>query len=77
MGEIITRRKIRKKMKRLATISNVVCTGLIITAVITGSISISAFTRAWALSVNVSLSCITIQVPLATADSQDPAKYFL
>ena len=49
-------------MKRLANFSNAVGT-----AVITGTLSIPAFTVGWTLLVGVALSDITILMPLANA----------
>ena len=63
-------------MKRLANISNDVGIGLIITAVITGSLSIPAIISGWTLPVGMTLSSITLPFPLKAASSSKLSQLF-
>ena len=63
-------------MKRLATISSTVRTGLIATAVITGSLSIHAFAIGWDLPIGVALSGMSILLPLANSASRKSSQLF-
>ena len=74
MSEIAKGEKIPKKMKRLAAVLNTVGNRLITTAVVTGSLSIPAFTSSWALPIGVGLSSITMLLSLATAASRRPSQ---
>ena len=60
-------------MKRFITITGIVYTGLIKSAVITGGISIAAFASGVGLPVVIALSGISLLLSLATAITQ---KYF-
>ena len=57
-------------MKRLTTISNAVGTGLIATAVITGSLSIPAYASGWNLPAGMALSGMNILLSLTNAAYQ-------
>ena len=63
-------------MKRLTTISNAVGIGLIITAVITGSLSLPAITSGWTLPVGMALSSITLPFHLEIAASWKSSQLF-
>ena len=63
-------------MKRLATISNAVGIGLVITAVITGSLSIPAIISGWTLPVGMTLSSMALPFPLETASSSKLSQLF-
>ena len=63
-------------MMRLAIISSVVGTGFITTGVITGSVSIPAFTCRWALPACLALSGITFLLSLANATSRRASQSF-
>ena len=69
LDEIIGREKLAKKMKILTTISNIFGTGLICTAVTTGSLSIPVFSSVLGLPVVVALSGKTILLPLVNSVS--------
>ena len=64
-------------MKRLATISTSVGSGLITLAVVIGSLYILALTRGWTLSVGLTLSDITILLSLASAAYQRLSQLFI
>ena len=67
LDEIEVRELIAKKMKRFNTIIGIVCTGLITSTVITGGISIAAFTSGVILPVGISLSGTSLLLSLVTA----------
>ena len=59
--------KFQKKMKRFNTITGIVDTDLITSTVITGGISITAFTSGVGLPFGIALSGTSIILSLATA----------
>ena len=67
LNEIEVREQIAKKMKRFNTITGIVDTGLITSIMITGGISIAAFSSAAELPVGIALSGTSILLSLATA----------
>ena len=67
LEEIEVRELIAKKMKRFNTIIGIVDTGLITSTVITGGISIAAFTSGVILPVGISLSGTSLLLSLVTA----------
>ena len=76
LSEIEVREQIAKKMKRFNTITGIVDTGLITSAVITGGISIAAFASGVGLSVGIALSGTSLLLSLATAITQKFFKTF-
>ena len=66
LDEIEVRERIAKKMKRFNTITGIVDTGLIISTVITGGISIAAFASGVGLLVGIALSGTSLILSLAT-----------
>ena len=67
VDEIKVHEQIAKTMKRFNTITVIVDTGLITSAVITGGISIAAFASGVGLSVGTALSETGLLLSLATA----------
>ena len=67
LDEIEVRESIDKKMKRFNTITGIVDTSLITSTVITGGISIAAFTSDVELPVGIALSETSLLLSLATA----------
>ena len=65
LDEIEVRERIAKKMKRFNTITGIVDTGLIISTVITGGISIAAFAGGVGLPVGIALSGTRLRLSLA------------
>ena len=65
LDEIEVRERIAKKMKRFNTITGIVDTGLIISTVITGGISIAAFAGGVGLPVDIALSGTRLRLSLA------------
>ena len=65
-----------KKMKRFNTITGIVDTGLITSAVITGGTSISAFASVVCLPVGASLGGTSLLLSLATIITQKSFKTF-
>ena len=76
LDEIEVREWIVKKMKRFNTITGIVDTGLITSAVITGGISIAAFARGIGLPVGIALSGTSLLLSLATAITRKSFKIF-
>ena len=76
LNEIEVREKIAKKIKRRNTITGIVDTGLITSAVITGGISVAAFASGVGLPVGIALSGISLLLPLATAITPKSFKIF-
>ena len=75
LNEIEVREQIAKKMKRFHTITGIVDTGL--KAVITGGISIAAFTSVVRLPVGIALSGASLLLSLATAITRQSFKIFI
>ena len=67
LNEIEIREQIPKKMKRFNTITGIVDTDLITSTVITGGISITAFTSGVGLPFGIALSGTSLIPSLATA----------
>ena len=67
LNEIEIREQIPKKMKRFNTITGIVDTDLITSTVITGGISIIAFTSSVGLPFGIALSGTSLILSLATA----------
>ena len=63
-------------MKLLATISNIVGTGLINTSVLTGSLSIPAFPSGCVLHIGMASYCMSILLPLINAASRSSSQLF-
>ena len=76
LNEIEVREQFAKKMKRFNTIPGIVNTGLITSIVITGGISIAAFSSAVELPVGIALSGTSILLSLATAITRKSFKIF-
>ena len=76
LNEIEAREQIGKKMKRFNTITGIVDTGLIISTVITGGISIAAFASGVGLPVGIALSGTSLLLSLATAITRKSFKIF-
>ena len=66
LDEIEVREWIAKKMKLFNTLTGIVDTGLITSAVITGGISIAAFASGVGLPVGIALSGTSLLLYLAT-----------
>ena len=76
LEEIEVRERIAKKMKRFNTITGIAETGLISSTVITGGISIAAFSSGAGLPVGISLSGTSLLLSLATAIARKSFKTF-
>ena len=76
LDEIEVRERMAKKMKRFNTITGIVNTGLITSAVITGGISIAAFASGVCLAVGITLSGTSLLPSLATIITQKSFKTF-
>ena len=76
LSAIEVREQIAKKMKRFNTNTGIVDTGLITSTVITGGISIAAFTSGVGLSVGIAFSGTSLLLSLATAITQKFFKIF-
>ena len=74
LDEIEVRERIAKKIKRFSTIIGIVDTGLITSTVITGRISIAAFTICVILPVGIALSGTSLLLSLATAITRKSLK---
>ena len=69
-------KKLPKKMKRFNTITGIVDTGLITSTVITGGMSIAAFTSGVGLPVGIALNGTSLLFSLATAITRKSFKIF-
>ena len=67
LNEIDVREQTAKKMKRFNMITGIVDTGLIISTVITGGISIAAFATGVRLLLGINLSGTSLHFSLAAA----------
>ena len=76
LDEIEVREWIAKKMKRFNTITGILDTGLITSAVITGGISIAAFAGGVGLPVGIALSGTSLLLSLATVITRKSFKTF-
>ena len=76
LNEIEVREQIARKMKQFNTITGIVDTGLIISSVITGGISITAFASGVGLPVGISLSGTSLLLSPATAITRKSFKIF-
>ena len=76
LDEIEVREWIAKKMKRFNTITGILDTGLITSAVITGGISIAAFAGGVGLPVGIALSGTSLLLSLATVITRKSFKNF-
>ena len=76
LNEIEVREQRAKKVKRFNTITDIVDTGLITPTVITGGISIAAFSSGDGLPVGIALSGTSLLLSLATAITQKSFKIF-
>ena len=76
LNEIEVREQIAKKMKRFNTITGIVDTGLITSAVITGLTSIAAFASGVALPVGFALSGNSLLLSRATVITRKSFKTF-
>ena len=76
LSEIEVREWIAKKMKRFNTITGILDTGLITSAVITGGISIAAFAGGVGLPVGIALSGTSLLLSLATVITRKSSKTF-
>ena len=76
LDEIEVRERIAKKMKRFNTITGIVDTGLITSAVITGGISVAAFASGVGLPVGIALSGTSLLLSLVTAIKRNSSKIF-
>ena len=76
LDETDVRERIAKKMKRFNTISGIVDTGIITSTVITGAISIAAFSSGVGLPVDIALSGTRLLLSLATAITRKSLKIF-
>ena len=74
--EIEVRERIAKKMKQFNTITGIEDTGLIISTVITGGISIAAFASGVGLPVSIALSGTSLLLSLATVITRKSFKTF-
>ena len=76
LDETDVRERIAKKMKRFNTISGIVDTGIITSTVITGAISIAAFSSGVGLPADIALSGTRLLLSLATAITRKSFKIF-
>ena len=76
LDEIEVREPIAKKMKRFTTITGIMDTGLIISTVITGGISIAAFPSGVGLPVGAALGGTSLLLSLATIITRKSFKTF-
>ena len=76
LNEIEVRERIAKSMKRFNTITGIVDRGLITSTVITGGISISAFTSGVDLPVGIALSGTSLLLSFATGITRKSFKTF-
>ena len=76
LDEIEVRERIAKKMKRFNTITGIVDTGLITSAVITGGISVAAFASGVGLPVGIALSGTSLLLSLSTTITRKSFKIF-
>ena len=74
LDKIEVRERIAKKMKRFNTITGIVDTGLITSAVITGGISLAAFASSVGLLVDIALSGTSLLLSLARVTTQKSFK---
>ena len=76
LNEIGIREQVAKKMKCFNTITGIADTGLITSTVITGGISIAAFSSGVGLPVSIALSGTSLLLSLATAITRKSFKIF-
>ena len=76
LNEIEVPEQIAKTMKRFNTITGIVDPGLITSTVITGGISIAAFTSGVGLPVGIALGATSLLLSLATAITRKSFKIF-
>ena len=76
LDEIKFREQIAKKLKQFNTISGIADTGLITSTLITGGISIAAFTSGVGLPVGIALSGTSLLLSLPTAITRKSFKTF-
>ena len=76
LDEIQVRERLEKKMKQFNAIADVVDTGLITSAIITGGILIAAFASEVGLSVGIALSGTSLLLSLQTVITQKNFKIF-
>ena len=76
LNEIEVREQIAKKIKRFNTITGIVDTGLITSAMITGEVSIAAFASGVGLLVGIALRRTRLLLSIATAITQKSFKIF-
>ena len=77
LNEIGIREQVAKKMKCFNTITGIADTGLITSTVITGGISIAAFSSGVGLPVSIALSGTSLLLSLATAITRKSFKIFI
>ena len=75
-NEIEVRERLAKKMKQFNTVTSIVDTGLIMSTVITGGVSIAAFVSGVGLLVGIALSETSLLFSLATAITRKSSKIF-